>query len=156
MMKNRPGIINSRKYDGSLHRSWECELISFDDEEIICRGVFEKTVEHRDLGLIHAGTISYERFWLSRWYNVFRFEEPDGTLRNHYFNISMPPTFDGSTVEFVDLDIDIVVWPDGRVFTLDLDEFEQNRQLLCYSSEIVGMVDKTLDEILAEPARYLS
>ncbi len=155
-MKNSPAVINSRKFDGSLHRSWECELISFDGEEIVCRGVFKQTVDHSDLGLIAAGTISHEKFWLSRWYNVFRFEEPKGALRNHYINISMPPTFDGSTIEFVDLDIDVVVWPDGRVLTLDLDEFEQNRLMYCYSSEVVGMANKTLNEILGEPTRYLN
>lgn len=155
-MKNSSGIINSRKYDGSLHRSWECDLISFDGEEIECRGVFKQTVDHSDLGLIPAGTISHEKFWLSRWYNVFRFEEPDGSLRNHYFNISMPPTIDGNIIEFVDLDIDVVLWPDGRVLTLDLDEFEQNRRIFCYPSEVVEMASKTLNEILVEPARHLT
>lgn len=154
-MTNEPVTVNSRKYDGSIHRSWECELISYNGELLECRGIFAETVVHSDLGTISQGTASFERFWLSRWYNVFRFEQPDGNVRNHYFNISMPPKFDGKTLEFVDLDIDIVVWPDGRISTLDLEEFERNRKRFAYSSDVVGTAVQTLNEILAEPARYL-
>jgi hypothetical protein len=45
-------------------------------------GEFAEDVEHSNLGQIKNGTVSHEYFWLDRWYNVFRFHEPDGTLRN--------------------------------------------------------------------------
>lgn len=140
--------INSRKYDGSLHRTWDCELVSFDGEMLRVRGEFAETVEHTDLGTIEKGTITHETFWLSRSYNVFRFENADGTLRNHYVNVSLPPTFDGEVVEFVDLDIDVVMWPDGRCETLDLIEFEENSVKMKYPPEVKDRVSETLKEIL--------
>ena len=141
--------VNARKFDGSLRRSWECELVCFDGETLRVRGVFAETVEHSDLGTLLKGTVSHETFWLSRWYNVFRFENADGTLRNHYINISMPPTFDGKTIEFVDLDIDIVIWPDGRRIVLDEDEFAENLVKYKYPTYLVEKVKNTVETLLA-------
>jgi len=154
-MKNDLITVKSKKYDGSLHRSWECELVSFDGEVVECRGIFTDTIKHGELGLIKAGTISHEKFWLTRWYNVFRFEEETGDLRNYYVNISMPPTFNGTTIEFVDLDIDVVIWPDGRAITLDREEFEQNRLRFGYATEIVNKALQTLNEILVDTDRHI-
>ena len=106
--------INSRKYDQSIRRTWTCELIERNDPLIVVVGEFDRDVEHPGLGSISRGTVSYEYYWLDRWYNIFRFHEPDGALRNYYCNVAMPPTLDNGVLDYVDLDIDIVVWPDNK------------------------------------------
>lgn len=129
--------VNSRKFNGTIRRSWQCELVSRDEEGINLIGTFEDQVEHRDLGIIEAGTVSLERFYFNRWYNYFLFQKPDGVLRNYYINICMPPRVGSDTIDYVDLDIDLVVWPDGKWQTLDLEEFEANRSQLAYTEKIV-------------------
>ena len=62
-------------------------------------GVFDLEVEHPDLGIIRRGTVSYEYYWLDQWYNVFRFENPDGPLRNYYCNVNMPPVFANNVLD---------------------------------------------------------
>ena len=88
--------------------------------------------------------MSYEFYWLDRWYNVFRFHEPDGQLRNYYCNISLPPRFESSLLEYVDLDIDLLVWPDGNVEVLDREEFQANVARFNYPAEVLTKVDETL------------
>lgn len=141
--------INSRKYDGTIRRSWECELVKADTESVDLIGVFAQSVDHPDLGRIDAGTISRERFYLNRWYNYFVFEQPDSTLRNYYINICMPPTIAEGVIDYVDLDIDLILWPDGRLVRLDLDEFEANADLYRYPSFVRSTARKTLDEIIS-------
>src|SRR5207253_684501 len=97
-----------------LSRSWQAGLVKEGPDLLIAVGVFGQTVEHDDLGTIHKGTVSFEYFWSNRWYNIFRFLEPDGQFRNFYCNIAMPPSVHGDVLEFVDLDIDVVVWADGH------------------------------------------
>src|SRR3569833_1022400 len=118
--------VNARKYDGRIRRSWPGALVSEKDGLITLIAHFSATHFHNDLGTIHAGTISIEHFWLDRWYNVFRFSEPDGQPKAVYTNITMPATFVGSVLDYVDLDIDVILWPDGRVNVLDRDDFERN------------------------------
>ena len=147
-MSNTEIIINSRKYYGSIRRSWKAGVVSQSDSLIVAVGRFDQDVEHSDLGLIKEGTVSFEHFWLDRWYNVFRFHEPDGTFRNYYCNIAMPAVWNGSELDFVDLDIDVVVWPDGRVEVLDRDDLERNTQVYGYPADLVVTVEDTLASLL--------
>ena len=140
--------VNSRKYDGIIRRTWNCELIEQNGNALIFVGVFDHDVSHSDLGDIAAGTISYEYYWLDRWYNIFCFHEPDGAFRNYYCNINMPPVFNGGILDYVDLDIDVVVWPDGKYQILDEIDYERHADLYSYSSHVKKNVDSALAEIL--------
>ena len=139
--------VNSRKYDGSIRRSWICELIAHEAEALDLIGRFDHRVEHPDLGTIPAGTVSHERFYLNRWYNYFVFEHPAGTLRNYYINICLPPTVSEGVIDYVDLDIDIIVWPDGRVVTVDIDEFEANAADFSYPADVRANALATFERI---------
>jgi hypothetical protein len=149
MMQAREKVtVNSRNYDLSIRRSWTCELISNADEIVILRGVFENEVLHPDLGHIEQGTISYEYFWFDRWYNIFRFHEPSGSIRNFYCNIGMPPAFDGRVLNYVDLDIDVLVWPDMTHQVLDEAEFAFNAHRWNYPESIRLQTANSLHDLL--------
>ncbi len=147
-MQGREITINARKYDGSLRRQWIAGVVSQTEELTIAIGRFEFDVEHSDLGLIKQGTVSFEHFWPDRWYNIFRFHEPDGSLRNYYCNVAMPPTLTDESLDFVDLDIDVVVWPDGRVEVLDRDEFEVNAVKFGYPEAVIAAAELSLAGII--------
>ena len=153
MLKKNPIVtINSRKYDGKLYRSWKVGIVKKTSNPLEFVGEFEKDVSHPHLGVIRRGTISCEFYWLDRWYNVFRFHEPDGSLRNFYCNINMPPKFENGVLDYIDLDLDVVVWKDFSRQILDVEEFEENsrafnypdglREKVCDSlSELIGLID---------------
>lgn len=140
--------INSRKLDGKIRRSWTAELIEQTDSLLIFVGEFDEEVIHPDLGVIRRGTVSYEYYWLDQWYNVFRFHEPEGELRNFYCNLNMPPQFDGTVLDYIDLDIDVLVWRDFSFEILDLEDFEKNAAIYRYSKEILVNTSKNLDVLL--------
>jgi len=148
-MEKKTITINSRKFDGEIYRSWQCEITEKSEEQLLLIGKFEKEVKHPHLGFIRRGTISYEFFWFDFWYNIFRFHEPDGTFRNFYCNISSPPKFEAGVLDYVDLDIDVLVWRDYSYQILDTDEFEQNAEKFSYSNELREMVRKTLSELIS-------
>ena len=140
--------VNSRKLDGTIRRSWNCELVEDRGSLLMFTGKFEADVRHPDLGHIKNGTVSYEYYWRDRWYSIFRFHEPSGSLRNFYCNINMPPRFQDGVLDYVDLDIDVVVWPDFSHVVLDREEFERNASLLNYPTEVKEKVEATLQELL--------
>lgn len=141
-------IINARKFDGNLHRTWNAELISQNNSLLSFVGKFEKEVSHPFLGVIGRDTISYEFFWFDRWYNVFRFHEPNGNFRNFYCNVNMPPTFDGEILDYIDLDVDILVWKNFSYQVLDLDEFEDNSRKYSYPEDLRERVQASLRELI--------
>lgn len=128
--------VNSFKFNGEIRRSWVCRLIANDRDHIIIEGVFDAAVDHPELGLIEKGTHSVEYFPMGKWFNVFVFYSPNGSLRNFYCNISLPVEHHGDRLDVVDLDLDILIWPDGNMELLDEKDFFENCELLQYPEEV--------------------
>lgn len=140
--------VEARKYDSSLHRTWQTRLLRREDSLIVVEGEFEREVRHPQLGLIAVGTRSVEYFWTDRWYSVFRFCEPSGELRNYYCNVNQPAVLEDGTLSFVDLDIDVLVAPDFAYSILDRDEFTFNARRFNYPPEVLNEAENALHEIL--------
>ena len=140
--------VNSRSFDGSIRRSWKCRLAEQTDSLLVLKGAFDADISHYDLGLIKRGTVTHEYFWLKRWYNVFRFYEPNGAFRNYYCNICMPPKLENEVLDYVDLDLDVVIWPDRKVEVLDDAEYLKNSAKYCYPESVRKRVSAALEELL--------
>lgn len=141
--------INARKFGGEIHRSWNCELIEQIDTLLIFVGVFKDEIVHPELGIIRPGTVSYEYYWLDRWYNIFRFHEPEGALRNFYCNINLPPTFEAGVLDYVDLDIDLLVSENFQIKVLDLEEFEINSVKFNYPKPVIEKAFASLTDLIS-------
>ena len=147
MTSDQQVTIISRKYDLSVRRSWQCGLVTQNNGLLVLVGVFGEAVIHADLGEIAKGTVSFEYYWLDRWYNIFQFHEPDGELRNFYCNVSEPPNLEKNVLDYVDFDLDILVWKDFSYEILDLEEFDENRRKFKYPSKIIKKVHQSVSEI---------
>lgn len=141
--------IVSRRYDFKIKKKWKCFAIEFNPPQLLCLGRFENEINHQHLGRIPKNTVSLESFWSDRYYNLFAFYSPNLQIRNLYFNLCLPPQISPEAVDFVDLDIDVVVWPDGSVVVLDQDEFKANSSLYGYPLELKTIVNRTISDISA-------
>ena len=130
-------LVRTYKYDGGEHRSWSAQVVKQEGSLIVLDARFSDEVVHDLLGTIAVGTHSLEYYWLDRWYNVFRFAQPDGKLRNYYCNVNVPAKFDGETLSYVDLDLDILVDPDFSYTVLDITDFKRNAKLFGGGQNIV-------------------
>lgn len=139
--------VNARKYDGQIHRSWQAELKEENDDLYLFYGQFDQKIDHPDIGLILPGTGSFEYYWKNEWYNVFRFLEPDGELKCFYCNVNMPPELKGGVLDYIDLDLDILVKPDFTYRLLDEEEFGANVKKYQYSAEIVETCWKQIEQL---------
>ena len=65
-----------------------------------------------------------EIFYSDRWYNIFEIHDrEDDRLKGWYCNVCQPAEFADGQVAYVDLALDLLVYPDGRQLVLDEDEF---------------------------------
>ncbi len=141
-------IVNSLKYDKTIYKTWRADLIWAKDSLIILRGVFVEDIHHKTLGVIRRGTISFEYYWINGWYNIFRFHEPDGSFRNYYCNINIPPVLTMNNLNYIDLDVDVLVLKDFSYQILDMDEFEENSLKYSYPSELIKKTWSSLREVI--------
>ena len=140
--------VRAHKYDGSEHRSWSAQVVRQEGSLIVLDATFDQEIKHDLLGTIASGTKSIEYYWLDRWYNIFRFAEPSGELRNYYCNVNVPPAFDGQILSYVDLDIDILVEPDLSYRIVDIEDFEQNAERFGYSAAVQKEARQALEKLV--------
>ncbi len=141
--------IEKAKYDGTVQAAWESELL--DHAGSLLRSVVPggRPVYVLDRSRwVQSGqtTCAVELYFDDRWYNVWHFR--DGTTELWYCNVAMPATFDGKTLRWIDLDIDIRCYRDGVPEVLDEDEFAQHRIELGYPAEVVERAFAARDEAL--------
>jgi len=140
-------LVSVLKYDGCEHRRWPARIAKIEGPLLVLDAVFEDEIEHDLLGTISSGTISTEYYWLDRWYNVFRFSDPDRRLKNYYCNVNQPPSFDGRVLSYIDLDIDVLVAPDLTYKILDVEDFEENARRYAYPDEVQANARRAVDEL---------
>lgn len=136
------------KYDGAEHRRWEATVQRREGSLLVLDATFAEEIQHDLIGVIARGTISTEYYWLDRWFNVFRFATPGGLLQSYYCNLNLPPVFDGQTLSYVDLDIDILVQPDGTFRVLDAEDFTSNAEKFGYPEEVRQNTKAALDQLI--------
>jgi protein associated with RNAse G/E len=144
----RSVIVRACKYDGREHKRWSAELVKQEGSLLVLDAYFPEEISHDLLGTIACGTHSLEYYWLDRWYNVFRFAQPTGELRNYYCNINLPPTFVDGILSYVDLDLDILVGPDYSYQVLDAEDFETNARLYSYSDDTQTRARLAVEELI--------
>lgn len=65
-----------------------------------------------------------ERYYTDRWYNIFAIHDRDDDhLKGWYCNVTLPAEITSGRIAYVDLALDLLVFPGGRRLTLDEDEF---------------------------------
>jgi protein associated with RNAse G/E len=152
----RPIYVRSTKYDGSAH--WEFDSFFLHEEgPLLITTNFAGQVLHNKAGGWTTPFDVRNHFWQDRWYNVMRCEQPrGGGLAHWYCNITTPALYDGVTVTYADLDLDLRVYPDGRQEVLDEDEFLENKIAMGYPPDVIERAAAALNELkeLASAAAF--
>ena len=140
--------VISRKYDGTTREIYTGQLLELVGPMIriqvsagtpISRGIDRPTTVADD---------GIEMYFTDRWYNVLHFVEHGINRYLWYSNIAMPAKFDGGSLQWVDLDLDVCCHLDGSIHTLDYDEFLENRHKMDYPNHIAERALATLEDVI--------
>ena len=86
-----------------------------------------------------------ERYYADRWYNIFAIhDKDDDQLKGWYCNVTNPAEFTPGRIAYVDLALDLLVYPDGRYLILDEDEFAE----LDLDRETTEKARQALDQLI--------
>ena len=105
------------RYSGEILRRWP--------NAVLLQGFFNRDdSDFHGMSFLRNDRI-IEIFYSDRWYNIFEVHDRgDDRLKGWYCNITLPAEFNDDTVTYVDLALDLLVFPDGRQLVLDEDEFD--------------------------------
>ena len=145
--------------------SYPVDVLRWRSCHVIVSGVFGPEVEGRS-PIFRPGDVTAEFFWRDRWWNVIAgYDAADGCLRGYYCNVAKTPRWHAQpepVIAYTDLDLDLVVFPDGRVELHDEDEFVDYAARFEYPERTIARARRTVDEIIerierrAHPFRFES
>lgn len=108
-----------RRLDGTV-RTYDCEAVEIARDRAVL--LYRLPAAGRVGGLaLPAGTLTLAYYWADRPYNVYHWLAPSGETLAYYFNLSGPVLIGRDRLEWEDLEVDVLVTPDGRVHVLDED-----------------------------------
>ncbi len=74
--------------------------------------------------LLAQGDRFLETYYTDRWYNIYEIHDRHtDDLKGWYCNVTRPARFENGRVSYVDLALDLLVFPDKTSLVLDEDEF---------------------------------
>jgi len=111
--------------EGQVTWRYPAHLVRRGHHDVVLEAAFDREdLPFLDL-VLKKGDRFLETYYENRGYNVFEIYDRDSDiLKGWYCNLSRPASISSSEVAWVDLALDLWVWPDGRQVVLDLDEFD--------------------------------
>ena len=126
------------------------EILSQDQEKVILQALFNRQDTPFHGIILKNGDRFIETFYLDRWYNIFEIHDrEDDQLKGWYCNIGHPAKLEGQVLSYIDLALDLLVYPDGKQLILDEDEFAE----LGLPAEVSRQALDALDELRESFAR---
>lgn len=138
--------IQSYKHNEQLHRVWkDTVIVDYQDNYVV-------TAHQKSQVFEHTGKSWYTKepaicyFYDDLWYNVIVMFKKTGIY--YYCNLSSPYLFDGESIKYIDYDLDVKVFPDGKYVVLDKNEYKYHSKKMDYPVEIKEIVEKELQELI--------
>jgi hypothetical protein len=141
-----PILLRATKFDGTAHWIQPFRVVS-DDGTLLVTEYRARTPIFTSRGEFRSPYDSRVYFWRDRWYNVFRLSRPGCALALWYCNVTTPPTWDDGQINYVDLDLDVAVRPNGCIELLDSDEFAAHREQYRYPRDVVERAERAAEEV---------
>ena len=139
-------LLRATKYDGTAHWIQPFTVVS-DDGDLLQTDYRARTPIFTSRGEFRSPYDSHVYFWRERWYNVFRLSKPGCALALWYCNVTTPPSLQGTQLNYVDLDLDLIVRPGGDIELLDSDEFQEHQAEYAYPRELIAHAEQAACEV---------
>lgn len=138
--------IESRKHDGSLHRSWRrSQVLQVKPEEILVANRDVEVTESDGRQWIFSG-LALCQFHRKKWYNIILLHGEEACYQWHC-NIASPYHFRDNTLVYTDYDWDLEVDCQRHFRWLDEEEYKQNAIRYSYPKQVRASVEAAREEL---------
>lgn len=133
--------IMARKYDGAAHLTWPARPVLAADDHILTYAPPGLALVHHTKGLrLPQGHASLSAFPRRRNWNAM-------------LDFALPPVLGPSSLNWVDLDLDVVRSGDGPATLVDEDEFVAHAARYAYPAALKAAARAAVGELLASASR---
>ena len=135
---NRDVTVIKKSYEGEEVWRYSGNILARSKHAVLLQAFFDRDDFLFNGMWLRKGDRFLEVYYSDRWYNIFEIHDhTNDHLKGWYCNITKPADIGVNSITYVDMALDLLVFPDGRQIVLDEDEFEilsmdaetQNRSL---------------------------
>ena len=140
------------KLDGKVFHLGEALVEAFDHDQSSLRlsRVFEKKGVYDGLGTPkEPGDRAVTDAKVGDWHFKTQYFSRDGRYKGTYVNLNTPIELYPHRIRYVDLEVDVCVWPNGTVRKLDEEKLEKAMEEGLVTEKLVEIVKEKLQELTA-------
>ena len=138
--------IHSYKHDGSIHRTWDEAVLLEIHEEYLVFGNYKTKVTEVDGRSWRTKEPAVLYFFYHKWFNIIGQNKQNGIY--YYCNMASPFIIEEDTIKYIDYDLDLRVFPNGRFKVLDRGEYKYHKELLNYPKEVDEILKYELSNLI--------
>jgi hypothetical protein len=146
--------VAPRRYDGTPKFRYPVDGLELGDTRWVVHGVFGPEIGPHSARLgFYPGDHTIEFYLATAWSNVYAVLSPAGEPRGYYCNLGTPARREGDEIRYTDLDLDLLVRPDGRYMVMDEDEYQERAARFGYPADMRAQVAAALADLIAAVER---
>lgn len=153
MSSDMDGVqIDFRKWNGKRHWQFAMQRLGSDEHGLWLWSPARSPAQRGDEPVKHSTTINVKLIPDNKWWTAIWSWQGNNDL---YVDIITPPSWSGTTVTMVDIDLDIERSADGTVQILDEDEFARHKVEFEYPARLIDTARATAAQLaIAVEARH--
>lgn len=131
-------VVRKRKYDGRVKSEWEGELLVSAEPDwlIVCHHP-ERHRKQRNGEALQADRLFIHCFHTVEPLAVLLQYDAQGQFEEAKCDAALPSTLDGQVVQFLDLDLDLVVSAELKIQLKDEDIFALHAKQMAYPGDVI-------------------
>jgi len=143
-------FLEHNKPDGQRYKLGPGEIVevTFNPLRITLRRNLKPGKFYDGLDLpIEFGDYAITEIEAGKWWFVHRYYDRNGNLKGEYYNINTPVEIYPDRARYIDLEIDIVKWPDGAKEIIDKDKLREHYEDGIISEKLYRAVLRITQEV---------
>lgn len=138
--------IQCYKHNKKIHRAWDEAILLKETNEYMIFGNDRTIVTEADGNRWRTKEPAIMYYFKNEWFNIIAQLKNDGIF--YYCNIATPFILEDNTIKYIDYDLDLRIFPDGRYKILDQMEYNYHKRVMSYSKELDIIINKSLEELI--------
>ena len=138
--------IHCYKHDSTIYKYWdEAIFLEENDDYVVFANRNTKVIES-DGKSWRTKEPAIMFFYKKHWFNIICQLKENG--KYFYCNMASPYIIDGTTLKYIDYDLDLRVFPNGAFKVLDRGEYNYHKKLMGYSEDIDKIIKSELTYLI--------
>lgn len=138
--------IQCYKHNGELHNEWKEAVLLDIQKEYLVFGNNKTEVTEVDGSTWQTKEPAILYFFKKEWFNLIVQLKKD--YITYYCNIASPFIIEDNTIKYIDYDLDLRIFPNGKFKILDQKEYQYHKKKMHYSKEIDKIVNHAMHTLI--------